>query len=210
MTAIRSSSPTSGSSSSRRRAATWCWRRTSTIVAVSDAYLRATMTKRDEHRRSRRSSMCSPTTRTIPAPTGVANLRASLERVLAHARPDAMAVQKYDIRRPESEGGGFEERHWSPVNSPVLGEDGAVAYVIHARRRRHRGRPPEAASGRAGRAPCASCPSARRRGTASCSTRRRTRWSSSARTGGSTSSTCRPRGCSATRGPSSSASRSRC
>src|SRR5207245_9514573 len=40
-------------------------------------------------------------------------------------------VQKYDIRRPESEGGGFEERYWSPVNSPVLGADGKVAYIIH-------------------------------------------------------------------------------
>jgi len=42
-----------------------------------------------------------------------------------------MAVQKYDIRRPESEGGGFEERHWSPVNSPVIGRTGAVEYIIH-------------------------------------------------------------------------------
>jgi PAS domain S-box-containing protein len=66
-----------------------------------------------------------------PGATGVANLRASLERVFAHLRPDTMAVQKYDIRRPESEGGGFEERHWSPVNYPVLGEDGRVAYIIH-------------------------------------------------------------------------------
>jgi PAS domain S-box-containing protein len=42
-----------------------------------------------------------------------------------------MAVQKYDIRRPESEGGGFEERYWSPINSPVLGAKGEVAYIIH-------------------------------------------------------------------------------
>jgi signal transduction histidine kinase len=42
-----------------------------------------------------------------------------------------MAVQKYDIRRPESEGGGFEERYWSPVNSPVFGSAGEVAYIIH-------------------------------------------------------------------------------
>jgi PAS domain S-box-containing protein len=42
-----------------------------------------------------------------------------------------MAIQKYDIRRPESEGGGFEERHWSPVNSPVFGADGTIAYILH-------------------------------------------------------------------------------
>jgi hypothetical protein len=34
---------------------------------------------------------------------------------------DAMAVQKYDIRRPALEGGGFEERYWSQNNFPVLG-----------------------------------------------------------------------------------------
>jgi signal transduction histidine kinase/CheY-like chemotaxis protein len=42
-----------------------------------------------------------------------------------------MIVQKYDIRRPDSEGGGFEERYWSPVNSPVLGSNGELAYIIH-------------------------------------------------------------------------------
>src|SRR6185503_9651367 len=63
-----------------------------------------------------------------PNASGVQNLRASLERVLAQRTPDAMAVQKYDIRRPD---GGFEERYWSPVNSPVLAADGSIAYVIH-------------------------------------------------------------------------------
>src|SRR3989442_2440555 len=66
-----------------------------------------------------------------PTATGVRNLKASLDRVLTNRVPDTMAVQKYDIRRPESEGGGFEERYWSPVNSPVLGADGKVAYIIH-------------------------------------------------------------------------------
>jgi signal transduction histidine kinase len=42
-----------------------------------------------------------------------------------------MAVQKYDVRRPTAEGGGFEERHWSPGNSPVFGQHGELAYIIH-------------------------------------------------------------------------------
>ncbi len=101
-----------------------------TIVAVSDAYLRATMTKREEIL-GRGIFDVFPDNPNDPTATGVANLRASLERVLAHRCPDAVAVQKYDIQRPESEGGGFEERHWSPVNSPVFGRDGEIAYVIH-------------------------------------------------------------------------------
>ncbi len=36
-----------------------------------------------------------------------------------------------DIRRPEAEGGGFEERYWCPVNSPVIGPGGEVIYIIH-------------------------------------------------------------------------------
>lgn len=46
-----------------------------------------------------------------PAATGVSNLRTSLERVRKRSVPDTMAVQKYDIRRPAEEGGGFEVRY---------------------------------------------------------------------------------------------------
>ena len=42
-----------------------------------------------------------------------------------------MPVQKYDIRKPESDGGGFEERFWSPVNSPVFGPGAEMACIIH-------------------------------------------------------------------------------
>ena len=101
-----------------------------TIVAVSAAYLKATMTKREDIL-GRGLFEVFPDNPDDPTATGVRNLKASLERVLTHRVPDTMAVQKYDIRRPESEGGGFEERYWSPINSPVLGADGNVAYLIH-------------------------------------------------------------------------------
>jgi len=42
-----------------------------------------------------------------------------------------MPVQKYDIRKPASEGGAFEVRDWSPVNSPVFGENGQLLYIIY-------------------------------------------------------------------------------
>ncbi|MGH7730565.1 MAG: PAS domain-containing protein, partial [Candidatus Eiseniibacteriota bacterium] len=101
-----------------------------TIVAVSDVCLRATMTRREEIV-GRGLFDVFPDNPDDPSATGVATLRASLERVLAERRPDAMAVQKYDIRRPDAEGGGFEERHWSPVNSPVFGPTGEITYIIH-------------------------------------------------------------------------------
>ncbi|MBD1905908.1 PAS domain-containing protein [Trichocoleus sp. FACHB-832] len=101
-----------------------------TIVAVSDAYLRATMTKREEIL-GRRMFDVFPDNPDDPSATGVRNLKASLESVLQNRVADTMAVQKYDIRRPESEGGGFEERYWSPINSPIFGENEEIAYIIH-------------------------------------------------------------------------------
>jgi signal transduction histidine kinase/DNA-binding response OmpR family regulator len=101
-----------------------------TIVGVSDAYLEATMTKRDDVI-GRGLFEIFPDNPDDPGATGVRNLRASLDRVLQHRRGDAMPLQKYDIRRPEEEGGGFEERHWSPFNSPVLDQDGKIVYIIH-------------------------------------------------------------------------------
>ena len=100
------------------------------IVAVSDAYLRATMTQRAQIL-GRGLFEVFPDNPADPAATGVANLQASLDRVRQQRVADTMAVQKYDIRRPESEGGGFEERFWSPTNSPVLDAKGELAFIIH-------------------------------------------------------------------------------
>jgi signal transduction histidine kinase len=101
-----------------------------TIVAASDEYLRATMTTRAGIL-GRRIFDVFPDNPADPAATGVANLGASLNRVLQKRTAHTMAVQKYDIRRPEADGGGFEERYWSPVNSPVLDATGEVRYIIH-------------------------------------------------------------------------------
>jgi PAS domain-containing protein len=85
-----------------------------TIVGVSDAYLRATMTNREEIL-GRPLFEVFPDNPTDHSASGVRNLRASLERVLQAKTADSMPLQKYDIRRPASAGGGFDERYWSPV-----------------------------------------------------------------------------------------------
>jgi signal transduction histidine kinase len=101
-----------------------------TIIAVSDAYLRATMTQRDAIL-GRGLFDVFPDNPDDPAADGVRNLRASLDHVRGDLTANTMAVQKYDIRRPESEGGGFEERFWSPVNSPILDARGRLLYIVH-------------------------------------------------------------------------------
>lgn len=101
-----------------------------TIVAASDAYLRATQTKREEIVGRGMFDVFPDNPEEISA-TGVCNLRHSFESVLKYRIPHTMAVQKYDIRRPESVGGGFEEKYWSPVNSPVFGANGEITHIIH-------------------------------------------------------------------------------
>lgn len=101
-----------------------------TIVAASDAYLTATKTSRTEIL-GRHIFDVFPDNPNDASANGVANLRASLNRVLANKVPDAMAAQQYDIPLPDAEGGGFEERFWSPLNSPVIGPRGEVEYIIH-------------------------------------------------------------------------------
>lgn len=98
-----------------------------TIIGASDAYLEATHTRRPAiHGRGLFDVF--PDNPADPAATGVSKLRASLDRVLATRSADTMAVQKYDVRR---EDGTFEERFWSPINSPVIAEGGALKYILH-------------------------------------------------------------------------------
>jgi PAS domain S-box-containing protein len=102
-----------------------------TIVGASDDYLRAMHTDASIHGRGLFDVF--PDNPVQAQPSGMRNLRASLERVLAHRVRDAIATQRYDVRRPAATGethGTFEERYWNVVNSPVLGEDGEVEYIV--------------------------------------------------------------------------------
>ncbi|EQM80969.1 hybrid sensor histidine kinase/response regulator [Stutzerimonas stutzeri] len=101
-----------------------------TVLAANDARLRATYTRREQSV-GRPVFEVSRKNPDDPDEFGTSVLRASLERVLRSRSPDEMAITRYDIPRPASEGGGFEVRYWSPVNVPVLGADGNVRYIIH-------------------------------------------------------------------------------
>jgi signal transduction histidine kinase len=97
---------------------------------VSDAYLAATMTERADIV-GRHLFDVFPDNPDDPTADGVAKLGASLQRVIEHLRSDTMDDQKYDIRRPDDQGGGLEVRYWSPVNTPVLDGSASLVYIIH-------------------------------------------------------------------------------
>lgn len=100
------------------------------IVAATDGYFRATMTVREE-------VMGVPLFDVFPrnpedtSTADARSLQTSINRVLATGAPSSLAVVKYDIPRRASDGGGYEERYWSARNTPVVGADGEVEYVIH-------------------------------------------------------------------------------
>ena len=62
------------------------------------------------------------------AADGVALVRASLVKVLKTRAPDIMPVLRYDVK-PER--GGYQVRWWAITNTPILGEDGYVRWIIN-------------------------------------------------------------------------------
>jgi signal transduction histidine kinase len=97
------------------------------IVAASDAYLAMTMTKRADII-GRNIFEVFPDNPNDESGVGSMNLRASFNRVLQMGVADTMPIQRYDIPRGD---GTFEERHWSPVNSPVFSVSKKIEYIIH-------------------------------------------------------------------------------
>ncbi|MET9434878.1 SpoIIE family protein phosphatase [Streptomyces sp. NPDC006551] len=57
------------------------------------------------------------------------NLMASLRRVLETGKPDTLVLQRYDIPAPDQPG-GFEERWWSEIHTPIPGPDGKVKWIV--------------------------------------------------------------------------------
>lgn len=100
------------------------------IVAVSNQYLAATMRTRAELKGKKLFDAFPAAPDDLNA-TGVQKLTQSLARVVSTAVADVMAINRYPIARPLEAGGGFEERYWSIVNSPINDSEGEVAYIVH-------------------------------------------------------------------------------
>jgi len=97
-----------------------------TSLAASDVYLEAAM-KTPETLYGRNVFEAFPDDPTDPDATGEADLRASLDRAARTGEPDWMAVQRYPVQLPD---GSFEERFWSPFNTPIHDKDGRLRYIV--------------------------------------------------------------------------------
>ena len=97
------------------------------IIAVSDAYLKATARLREDILGKGIFEAFTQNPNDASA-SGVKNLAASISRVLKSKAPDVMAVQRYDIPLPE---GGFTEMYWSSLNTPIFNIAGEIDCIVH-------------------------------------------------------------------------------
>lgn len=100
-----------------------------TIIGMNKAFLRATMT-RCRAILGRNVFAVFPSHPNRPERGDLLKARRSFERVLNERTSNAMAVMRYDLRRPDAEGGALEERYWSAINTPILGKGGEVSAIL--------------------------------------------------------------------------------
>ena len=98
-----------------------------TIVAQNRAHARATLS---EERGLVGTNLFAafPDNPADSGAKGLAQLRASLLKVLKTRQADAIPPFRYDVRGVR---GPFEVRWWQVINTPILGEDGYVRWIIN-------------------------------------------------------------------------------
>jgi two-component sensor histidine kinase len=96
------------------------------IVGASDAYLALTARAREDIV-GRHILDAFPENPDALGTVEQGPLGVSLRHVLATGRPHEMAVIQYDIPNAD---GGFTQKFWTPVHTPVLHDNGTVDYII--------------------------------------------------------------------------------
>ncbi|MDO9436609.1 response regulator [Hydrogenophaga sp.] len=100
-----------------------------TIMAASNDYLLTSDS--DESIVGRPLFDVFPDNPAIKGPQGSETLRKSLHKVIASAQPDRMPTVRYDVRVPSANDRKFVERYWTPLNVPIVGDDGQVELILH-------------------------------------------------------------------------------
>ncbi|WP_303310088.1 PAS domain S-box protein [Hymenobacter sp. BT730] len=96
-----------------------------TILDASNSYLAITLKKREE-----------VIGRNILEAYAAINenewqvLADSFEQVRLHRQPFTMPRIRYDLQRTPEQGSGYEERYWQATNTPILGADGQLLYIL--------------------------------------------------------------------------------
>src|SRR6476619_4937384 len=99
------------------------------FVAATDAYLQVTG-KRLEELIGQDLFDAFPHDPADPTNESATLLRQSLERVFTTGKPDVIAFIRYRVPRAEDGDGAIEDRFWSATHTPIVDEQGSVAYVL--------------------------------------------------------------------------------
>jgi PAS domain S-box-containing protein len=100
-----------------------------TIVGASGAYLRSVQ-RTEEEIVGRYVFDAFPAEEGNAEATDIGEVKASLLRALAKGQPDTTAFVRYAVEVDTPQGKKYEERYWSTVHTPVLGEDGQPILVF--------------------------------------------------------------------------------
>jgi PAS domain S-box-containing protein len=100
-----------------------------TIVGASGAYLRSVQ-RTEEEIVGRYVFEAFPAEEGNAEATDIGEVKASLLRALAKGEPDTTAFVRYAVEVDTPQGKQYEERYWSTVHTPVLGEDGQPILVF--------------------------------------------------------------------------------
>lgn len=97
------------------------------ILEATDAYLKITMRRREQIVGKHFLLEAFPDKELSYEENPV---RASLDRALLSKQVDYLEVIRYDLPKPEAQGGEYDVRFWEASHTPVLDEEGNVAYII--------------------------------------------------------------------------------
>ena len=95
-----------------------------TILAISEAYVEATYTKREDLLGKHFFDVFKDTKNT----TAVAETKASLEYVLKNKKSHVIPMLRMEIKNLA---GVLEEKYWNPINKPILTKDNQVQFIVH-------------------------------------------------------------------------------
>ena len=99
------------------------------IIGASETYLRS-VKRTEEDIVGKYVFDAFPEDPGNPQATNMAEVKASIARSIAKGLPDTTPFLRYSVPVDTPEGRIFEERYWSTVHTPVLGEDGSPLFVV--------------------------------------------------------------------------------
>lgn len=97
------------------------------ILAATDMYLKITMRTREQILGKHFLLEAFPDKELSYEENPV---RASLDKALHSKQVDYLDVIRYDLPKPEAEGGSYDVRYWEASHTPVLDDAGNVEYLI--------------------------------------------------------------------------------